>query len=222
MRKQKTPHPAEKTAEQQLLLDQLKNVAEGLGQTLAPFCEVVVHDLLDPAHAIAAIHNNLSSRDIGGPATELGLARIADAAYPAVVANYANSFADGRQAKSTSIGIKDSSGQYIAALCINVDLTMFHGLQSVFAQFSRTDAGHGANGGGPQESLDPVGADGIRRRIDEYAARLSSTPRALKADERRALIVELREAGCLDVRRAMEIIAQHLGISRATVYSYAK
>ena len=222
MRKQKTPRPVEKTAEQQLLLDQLKNVAEGLGQTLAPFCEVVVHDLLDPAHAIAAIHNNLSSRDIGGPATELGLARIADAAYPAVVANYANSFADGRQAKSTSIGIKDSSGQYIAALCINVDLTMFHGLQSVFAQFSRIDAGHGANGGGPQESLDPVGADGIRRRIDEYAARLSSTPRALKADERRALIVELREAGCLDVRRAMEIIAQHLGISRATVYSYAK
>lgn len=204
-----------RTTEQQLLLDQLKNVAEGLGQTLAPFCEVVVHDLLDPAHAIAAIHNNLSSRDIGGPATELGLARIADAAYPAIVANYANSFADGRQAKSTSIGIKDSSGQYIAALCINVDLTMFHGLQSVFAQFSRIDAG-------PQESLDPVGADGIRRRIDEYAARLSSTPRALKADERRALIVELREAGCLDVRRAMEIIAQHLGISRATVYSYAK
>lgn len=215
MTKQKITRKAERTPEQRLLLDQLKNVAEGLGQTLAPFCEVVVHDLLDPAHAIAAIHNNLSSRDIGGPATELGLARIADAAYPAVVANYANSFADGRQAKSTSIGIKDSSGQYIAALCINVDLTMFHGLQSVFAQFSRIDAG-------PQESLDPVGADGIRRRIDEYAARLSSTPRALKADERRALIVELREAGCLDVRRAMEIIAQHLGISRATVYTYAK
>jgi predicted transcriptional regulator YheO len=214
MRKQKIT----RTAEQQLLLDQLKTVAEGLGQTLAPFCEVVVHDLLDPSHAIAALHNNLSSRDVGGPATELGLARIADAAYPAIVANYANSFADGRQAKSTSIGIRDSSGQYIAALCINVDLTMFHGLQSMFAQFSRVDAGAGA----PQESLDPVGADGIRRRIDEYAARLSSTPRALKADERRALIVELREAGCLDVRRAMEIIAQHLGISRATVYSYAK
>jgi predicted transcriptional regulator YheO len=213
MRKQKIV----RTAEQQLLLDQLKNVAEGLGQTLAPFCEVVVHDLLDPAHAIAAIHNNLSSRDVGGPATELGLARIGDAAYPAIVANYPNSFADGRQAKSTSIGVKDSSGQYVAALCINVDLTMFHGLQAMFGQFSRIDAG-----AAPQESLDPAGADGIRRRIDDYAARLSSTPRTLKAGERRALMVELREAGCLEVRRAMEIIAQHLGISRATVYSYAK
>lgn len=210
------PNPTlSRSAEQQLLLDQLKTVADGLGRTLAPFCEVVLHDLLDPANAIAAIHNNQSSREPGGPATELGLARIADDAYPAIVANYANQFADGRQAKSTSIGIKDGSGRYVAALCINVDLTLFHGVQSLFSQFSRVDAG-------PGETLDPVGADGIRRRIDAYAARLSRTPRTLKADERRALILELREAGCLDVRRAMETIAQHLGISRATVYGYAK
>jgi predicted transcriptional regulator YheO len=200
-----------------LLFDQLQQIAQGLGETFAPFCEVVLHDLTDPRNAIVAIHNNLSGRKVGQGATELGLARIADPDYPQVIANYANSFADGRQAKSTSIGIKDSSGRYVAALCINVDLTMFHGMQSMFNQFSRVDAGSA-----PQESLDPVGADAIRRRIDDYAARLSSTPRALKADERRALIVELREAGCLDVRRAMEIIAQHLGISRATVYAYAK
>lgn len=214
----RTRNQPRKTSEQELLLEQLKNVAEGLGRTLAPFCEVVVHDLLDPHHAIAAIHNNLSGREPGGPATELGLARIGDPDYPAVLANYANRFADGRQAKSTSIGIKDSTGRYVAALCINVDLTMFHGLQSVLEQFGRVAAG----AAGPHESLDPAGADGIRRRIDRYAARLSSTPRALKADERRALIAELREAGCLEVRRAMEIIAQHLGVSRATVYGYAK
>jgi len=207
-----------RTPEQLLLLEQVQQIADGLGQTLAPFCEVVVHDLLDPRHAIAAIHNNQSGRALGGPATELGLARIGDAAYPQVLANYANRFADGRQAKSTSVGIKDSSGAYIAALCINVDLTLFHGLQSQLAQFSKIDAGVA----GGRESLDPVGADAIRHRIDQYAARLSSTPRALKADERRALLQELKTAGCLDVRRAMEIVAQHLGVSRAAVYGYAK
>ncbi|GAB7547468.1 hypothetical protein CS8_071580 [Cupriavidus sp. 8B] len=65
--------------EQQALLEQLKQVAQGLGETLAPFCEVVVHDLLYPQQAILAIHNNLSGRQVGDPATELGLARIADA-----------------------------------------------------------------------------------------------------------------------------------------------
>ncbi|WP_373791716.1 helix-turn-helix domain-containing protein, partial [Delftia acidovorans] len=40
--------------------------------------------------------------------------------------------------------------------------------------------------------------------------------------ERRALVRELKGAGLLDVRRSMETIAAHLGVSRATVYSYAK
>ena len=67
-----------KTPEQLNLLEQMKQVADGLGRTLAPFCEVVLHDLLDPGHAILAIHNNLSGRAVGAPATELGLARAAD------------------------------------------------------------------------------------------------------------------------------------------------
>jgi predicted transcriptional regulator YheO len=208
---------ARRTPEQRLLLDQLRQVAEGLAQTFAPFCEVVVHDLLDPKHAILAIHNNLSGREVGHPATELGLARILDPEYAQVIANYANKFSDGRQAKSTSIGIKDSEGRYIAALCMNVDLTLFQSVQSAMSQFVAVGAS-----ATPKESLDPAGSDAIRARIDQFAARLATTPRSLKADERRALVKELKAAGLLEVRRAMETIAAHLGVSRASVYSYAK
>ncbi|HEV7440195.1 MAG TPA: PAS domain-containing protein [Methylobacterium sp.] len=199
------------------LLEQLKQIAEGLGQTFAPFCEVVLHDLTDPRNAILAIHNNLSAREVGEPATELGLARIADPNYPAVIANYANAFADGRQAKSTSIGIKDAGGTYVAALCLNVDLTLFQNLQSMIGQFTSVDAQ-----GGTRESLNPAGADAIRARIDRFAAGRATTPRALRAEERRALLRELKASGCLEVRRASEIIAAHLGVSRATVYADAK
>ncbi len=198
------------------MLEQLERIADGLGQTLAPFCEVVVHDLLAPDQAILAIHNNLSGREVGDPATELGMARIADPDFTQILANYANQFADGRQAKSTSIGIKDSSGRYIAALCLNLDLTLFRGLQSAMNQFMRMDAD------GPRETLDPAGTDAIRARIDAFAARHATTPRALRTDERRTLLAELRAAGLLDVRRAMETIAAHLGVSRASVYSYAR
>jgi predicted transcriptional regulator YheO len=206
-----------RTPEQKILLEQIKQVAQGLSETFAPFCEVVVHDLLDPKHAILAIHNNLSGRAVGQPATELGLARISDPEYPQVVANYENHFADGRQAKSTSIGIKDSSGHYVAALCLNVDLTLFRGLQNVLAHFGSvgTDAA-------VRESLDPAGADAIRARIDQFAARLSTTPRSLKLADRRALIRELKEAGFMEMRRSTDTIAFHLGVSRATVYSDAK
>jgi predicted transcriptional regulator YheO len=206
-----------KPTEQQALLDQISHIAAGLGATFAPFCEVVVHDLRDPAHAVLAIHNNLSGRSVGQPATELGLARIADPDYPQVIANYPNQFADGRQAKSTSIGIRDASGAYVAALCLNVDLTLFNSMQNALAQFGRIDGGSAVD-----ESLDPSGADTIRDRIDQFAARLATTPRSLKADERRALLRELKQSGCLEVRRAMETVALHLGVSRAAVYGYAK
>jgi predicted transcriptional regulator YheO len=208
---------ARRSPEQLVLLDQIKQIAQGLGETFAPFCEVVVHDLLDPKHAVLAIHNNLSGREVGQPATELGLARIMDPWYMQVIANYPNKFSDGRQAKSTSIGIKDASGKYIAALCMNVDLTLFQSFQSAMTQFVSVD-----QQAAPNESLDPSGTDAIRARIDQFAARLATSPRALKAGDRRALLKELKSSGLLDVRRSMETIAAHIGVSRAAVYSYAK
>jgi len=207
-----------RTPDQQQLLDQMRQVADGLGQTLAPFCEVVLHDLLDPAHAILAIHNNLSGRAVGDPATQLGLARIADPEYAQILANYPNQFPDGRPAKSTSIGIKDANQEYIAALCLNVDLTLFRSLHAMLGQFGNVDPAAVL-----RESLSPpAGADAIRDHIEQFAARLATTPRALKAEERRQLMRELQDAGLLDMRRAMETIASHLGVSRATVYNYAK
>jgi predicted transcriptional regulator YheO len=204
------------TPEQIHLLEQLRHIAAALGQTLAPFGEVVLHDLSDPEHSVLAIHNNLSGRAPGDPATELGLARIADPTYAQVVANYPNRFPDGRQAKSTSIGIKDSEGNYIAALCMNLDLSLFQGLQSMLAQFGNVNAAT------ISETLEPAGSDAVRAYIDRFAARHATTPRALGADLRRALMRELRDAGLTDMRRAMETVAAHLGVSRATVYNYAK
>ncbi|KVO84649.1 transcriptional regulator [Burkholderia ubonensis] len=204
------------TGEQQVILDQVKQIAAGLGETLAPFTEVVVHDLRSPKHAILAIHNNLSGREVGDPATELGLARIADDSYPQVLANYANRFSDGRQAKSTSIGIKDSEGHYFAALCLNVDVTLFRSIATLLEQFSVP------SGEVIKESLDPSTADSLRERIDRFAVSLATTPQALRTDQRRALMQALKEEGYLDLRRSMETIAQHLGVSRATVYNDAK
>lgn len=203
--------------EHKTLIDQLKQVATGLAETFAPFSEIVVHDLLDPKHAILKIDNNLSGRKPGDPATELGLARIADPQYPQIIANYANQFADGRQVKSTSIGIKDSSGQYIAALCINVDLTLFRGLQSAMGKFVAVDTENN-----PNETLDPSGTERIHQRIDQFAANLATTPRALKSVERKTLLKVLKQSGLMEKRRGMDIVAQYLGVSRATVYNDIK
>jgi predicted transcriptional regulator YheO len=203
--------------EQRHLLEQTKQIALGLSATFAPFCEIVVHNLLNPQHSIEAIHNNLSGRTLGGPATELGIERLADPNCPPVIANYSNQFADGRQVKSTSIGIKDSHGNYFATLCLNVDLTLFQGLESVLRQFS-------AVGADPlvDESLDPANATAIRARIDQFAAKLSTTPRELRTADRRKLMRELKQGGVFEIRRSVETIANRLGVSRATIYNDVK
>ncbi|KQW63706.1 transcriptional regulator [Variovorax sp. Root411] len=200
------------------LLDMLRNMAEGLGQTFAPFCEVVVHDLSNPKNAIYAIENSLSGREVGQPVTELGLARIRDPEFPAVIANYANTFPDGRKVKSTSIGIKDDSGEYVAALCLNVDLTLFQSFQGAISQFTKIDDKD------VHEHLETGGnhSDRIHARIDDFAASRATTSRSLKPADRKQLVQELKKAGLLEVRRGAEIAAAHMGVSRATVYSDAK
>ncbi|HEC8327232.1 TPA: PAS domain-containing protein [Providencia rettgeri] len=198
------------------LLAQIETIAKGLSETFAPFCEVVVHDLKNPEHSILSIHNNLSGRQVGEPTTELGLARIESADFPNIVANYTNQFSDGRPVKSTSIGIKNENGEYVAALCLNLDMTLFRGMQSVLSQFIEV-------GNSPiKEHIEPNGSEAIRHRIDQYAATLAATPRTLKAEERKNLIEILRSEGLLDVKKSMETVAQHLGVSRASVYLYAK
>ncbi|MGX2017305.1 helix-turn-helix transcriptional regulator [Providencia huashanensis] len=198
------------------LLAQIDIIAKGLSETFTPFCEVVVHDLKKPEHSILSIHNNLSGRQIGEPTTELGLARIESPDFPNIIANYTNQFTDGRPVKSTSIGIKDDSGQYVAALCLNLDMTLFRGMQSMLSQFIEV-------GNSPiKEHIEPNGTEAIRIRIDQYAASLATTARTLKVEERKNLIEILRNEGLLDVKKAMETVAQHLGISRASVYLYAK
>lgn len=201
------------TAEQQAILEQVQHIASALGETFAPFTEVVLHDLRSPKHAILAIHNNLSGRQVGDPATELGLARIADDQYPQVLANYANQFADGRRAKSTSIGIKDSEGHYFAALCLNVDMTVFRGIATMIEQFSAIGED------GRKETLDTGNADALRDRIDRFAMTLATTPRALRTEQRRELLQTLKGEGFLEIKRSMDTVAQHLGVSRATVYN---
>ncbi len=199
-----------------LLLSELQVIAEGLAQTFAPFCEVVVHDLSHPKNAIAFIENNLSGREVGQSVTELGLARIQDPEYPAVIANYANQFADGRRVKSTSIGIRDESGDYVAALCLNVDLTLFNGFQAALNQFTQVESKN------VLETLDASNSARICDRIDAFAASRATSPRALKPADRKQLVQELKRAGFLDIRRGMEIAAAHMGVSRATVYSYLR
>jgi predicted transcriptional regulator YheO len=199
------------------LLRELEKVVRGVGRMFPGLCEVVLHDLRDPEHAVRAIENGLSGRRVGDSATELGLARIADPDYPEVLQNYPGAFPDGRPVKSTSIGIRDRRGRYVAALCLNLDVSVVSAMTRTLTALAATD-----DAADPGESLRHRGAAELREVIEDYAARRAQTPRALGRDQKRELVRHLHRQGYFESRSSTRTIGELLGISRATVYNYAK
>ncbi|MCX4775613.1 helix-turn-helix transcriptional regulator [Streptomyces sp. NBC_01264] len=201
------------------LIREVEKIVVGLGRMFPGLCEVVLHDLRDPQNAVRAIENNLSGRAVGDSATELGLRRISDPQYPTVIQNYANRFPDGRPAKSTSIGIKNAAGEYIAALCLNLDVSVLSPVTLTLSNLIATDGTHGEQ---PVESLRDRNAQELRHVVEALSAERGSTPRSLSRTDKRALVRRLREDGYFDSRDAAQAMADLLGVSRATVYNYAK
>ncbi|MEV7499725.1 PAS domain-containing protein [Streptomyces sp. NPDC093018] len=201
------------------LVQEAEKIAVALGRMFPGLCEVVLHDLRDPDRSIRAIENNLSGRQVGDSATELGLSRIADPAFPDVVQNYPNRFPDGRPAKSTSIGIKNAEGRYIAALCLNLDVSVLSPVALTLANLVATDSGHGE---APLETLRDRHARELRRVVEEFSAERGAPPRSLSRADKKALVQQLNRDGYFESRDAARTIADLLGVSRATVYNYAK
>ncbi|MEV6689877.1 PAS domain-containing protein [Micromonospora sp. NPDC051196] len=212
------PAPPASTVDEHILAEAEK-IAVAVGRMFPGLCEVVLHDLRNPRHAIRAIENNLSGRQVGDSATELGLARIQDPNYPSVIQNYANQFPDGRPAKSTSIGIKNAAGEYIAALCLNLDVSTLSPVTLALSNLVATDPTHRDV---PLENLRDRSWRELREVIETAAAERSTTPRSLSRDDKKDLVRRLYADGYFDTRNAAQTIADLLGISRASVYTYTK
>ncbi|RSZ60958.1 transcriptional regulator [Massilia atriviolacea] len=202
--------------ENELLLREGKKIVEALGRTLAPMVEVVLHDLTRPASSIVAISNSLSGREVGDPTTEIGMARITDPGFPDILQNYPNQFPDGRPAKSTSIGLRNSAGEYVAALCMNVDISMLTSVAASLSQLAQTQPADMPI----RETLAAPRLDELRAALDAFAGRLNKTPHTLTPAQRRDAVHQLANAGLMDLKNAQAVVASMLGVARPTVYSY--
>ncbi|TDV18393.1 helix-turn-helix transcriptional regulator [Paraburkholderia caballeronis] len=202
--------------ENQLLLREGRKIVEALGQTLAPLVEVVLHDLSRPGHSVVAIANNLSGRSVGDAATEMGLARITDPGFPEVVQNYPNRFPDGRPAKSTSIGLKNSAGDYVAAICLNMDVSLLGAVTAGLGQLMSTAPSSAL----VVETLASRQLGDVRATLERFAAARNTTPIGLTLAQRRDAVRELADAGLLNLRHALSEVARTLGVARSTVYTY--
>ncbi|WP_258348897.1 helix-turn-helix transcriptional regulator [Saccharopolyspora gregorii] len=197
------------------LLREAGRIATALGRMFPGLCEVVLHDLRDPSHPARVVENGSPGREVGGPAAEL--ARLSDPGQPGVLQNRPSRFPDGRPAKSTSIGIENAAGRRIAALRVDLDVSVLSPVALALSNLVATDAGES-----PEPQAHARDRDALRRTVERAAAERAATPRALPREAKRELVRRLRADGHFASHDAARTIADLLGVSRATVYNYAR
>jgi predicted transcriptional regulator YheO len=200
------------------LIQEAKKITIALGKMFAPFCEVVLHDLRSPQSAIIAIENNFSGRSVGDSTTNVGLQRAVNVSFPEILQNYQNVLSNGKVLKSTSIGIKNEHGKYIASICLNFDTSFFKNISSQLELFTATEPSKKT----VTEELRSLSIQEISEVVHTFAQDRHATPKELSKAQKLELIHLLENKGLLQLRNAISNLAHLLDVTRPTIYTYLK
>lgn len=193
----------------------LKQISVGIAKLYTPHCEVVIHDFSDLECSIIHMEGNISGRKVGGGATDLLLTHARNGDTVRDFHNYQTSLPNGRNMKSCTMFLRDENGAAYGAFCINLDISTFAGIHRSLGEFLALDAGSEVS-----ETL----SDDIQRTIHsilrEAVNNLGIELPIMSKDDKIDLIARLDEKGAFQVKRAVPLIAEELGLSRSTIYNY--
>lgn len=190
----------------------------GIAASFGRNCEVVLHDFRDPDHSIVAIEGNVTGRHIGGSVTQIGLALIAEGDAATDELNYITRAPNGRVVKSSTIVLRDRGNHVLGLLCINFDITDLRLVAGTIGELTGLGLGVGSE---PQsiayvDDIDKV----IRAVIDEEEVAMGRSIDRMTKQDRLAIFRALDRRGIFSLQRSVPHVAEYLGISRATAYSY--
>jgi predicted transcriptional regulator YheO len=203
------------TTDKQATFRMLQPLADGLEKLFHPFCEVVIHDFSDFERSIIYIAGSISNRSIGGAATDLLLARASSGDTDEDLHNYLTSLHGGRLMKSSTVFLRDETGKAYGAFCVNVEMTQFVQFHKLLGDFFATQ-----ERGNVTELLSDDFTNTVQSIITETIYEAEKPLPIMTREDKIDLIARLDAKGVFQVKRAVPIIADHLGLSRATVYNY--
>ncbi|MYE26848.1 MAG: hypothetical protein F4X87_06470 [Chloroflexi bacterium] len=193
----------------------LRQMAVGIAKLFPPHCDAVIHDFDDLERSIIHIEGNISGRKVGGGATDLLLTQARNGNTVRDFYNYQTFLPNGREMKSCTMFLRDDDGRAYGAFCINLDIGIFAGFHRMLGDFLTLES---------DSEVSETLSDDIQRTIhimlieavNEIGAELPIMSKADKID----LIARLDEKGAFQVKRAVPLIAEELGLSRSTIYNY--
>ena len=193
-------------------------LAQMLVQTLGQDCEVVLHDLDNPAHSVVYVENpSVTGRKIGESFDQLVKQVIlSDELTENFVANYYFTAPNGKYIRSSSLLIKDGNGHLTGALCINLDTTKLSGalsfLQSLLPPEPKKAAEPETTAAGAHVSVM------IENLMDNILK--GADAQSLSREERLEKIRFMDEKGLFLMKGSVDKAAEKLGVGKVTIYSY--
>ena len=187
-------------------------IAKAIQPSVGDFCEVVVHDFRDLKKSVVAYEGNVTGRDVGAPVTPLSL-EILSNKETTIIADRMLRTDDGRIIKSTVAALKNADGETVGSFCFNLDVSnltyALHALESL--------------AGAAQESRPYTFPEDLPELIttimDQEERRLGRSLIGLDAKARQSVILSLDSHQIFAIRKSANLVADRLGVSRATVYS---
>jgi predicted transcriptional regulator YheO len=188
------------------------SVCEAIATLLAPYAEVVVHDLR--RGRVVGLWSPISKRKVGDPSLDSEMPQYSEDGR--VVGPYGRVLPDGRHVTSVGVVLHNAKGAPRGLLCINLDRSPLDGMIDVLVRFAapREDR--------PAGSAEKDWREQIRLVVDQECRSRHLRRERLTRDQRLELIRVLNDRGLFATRNAAAHAAGALGVSRTTVYALLK
>lgn len=193
-----------------------------LAEALRPHTEVVLHDLSRLPNSIIAIGGSITGRQIGGPATDLGL-RMFRSGWSDDLLRYRTEGPDGTVMRSSSLFFRDPQGRAIACLCINTDIGSLVRVEELLKDLTQTNQIQALS----TQSDEPI-SENFTQSVEELADNIlretissCGVPvELMKKSHKISVVRELNSRGFFLIKESVDLAAHALDVSRFTIYNY--
>lgn len=201
------------------LIDLYTSIAHGIACQFGSNCEVVVHDLqaFDPEHSIIAIENgHVTGRKVGdGPSHIVLESLLHRETIREDRLAYLTRTRDGKILKSSTIYIRDDSGNIIGIFGINYDISLMLATENLLHSITGTSPDTEKN-----ETIALNVSDLLQELLEQSVSHIGKPVALMSREDKVRVIRQLNDAGAFLITKSGPRVCQFLGISKYTLYSY--
>ena len=208
--------------EKEQIFATLKQLADLVTRMFGDNCEIAVHDLTSKNKGLIYLTGNVTKREPGSPVTDAVVKHLVQDGNKVMDRHcFMTLTDDGRELKSSTSYIRDTTGEVIAAFCINFNTTDHHNAIQLLESFLNRRVISEPSMDEPEKisfSINNTMDSLFEQAVEEIGKR----PASMTTDEKVRLVKILEIRGAFQIRGVVNQVALRLGVSNFTIYNYLK